>query len=172
MTEAELKEQVYAILRSRIGRSLDSSPLAKDPDTLQHAINIAFVNIAVLATNRSLETAIEYLYETQRKLLKGATRDKVTANVMDCLEHFRPELRVFREMHRMIDEGLDCDRIFARVQHLFDTNAKELEPDITNQPDPFPGEWPFGDGPDDPDEEAFIRRVTSRDEPKRKQRKA
>src|ERR1035437_796039 len=72
MTTTELKERVYDILDNRIRPRIDEKTLAGDESaTIQHAVNIALVNIAVLATNNSREVAIDYLYDLQRKILKG-----------------------------------------------------------------------------------------------------
>jgi hypothetical protein len=62
MRPAELKERIYQLLDNRIRPRIDQKTIAGDESaTIQQAVNIALVNIAVLATNSSREAAIDYL---------------------------------------------------------------------------------------------------------------
>jgi hypothetical protein len=170
MTSQELKDRVYDILDSRIRPRIDPKTTAGDGSaTIQHAVNIALGNIAVLATNKSLEVAIDYLYDLQRKVLKGVTREMVSHNVGQCLGHFRTEIIAFREMHKLLDSGLDCDAILKCVQQILDTNAKEFDIEPGSELTPSILELISDSKPET--EEEFMKRMFEFNNSKRKGRK-
>lgn len=157
MTPAELKERVYDILDKRIRPRVDEKTLVGDESaTIQHAVNIALGNIAVLATNSSREVAIDYLYDLQRKILKGVTKEMVRANAYECWGNFLTEILAFREMHKMLDENIRCEGILQRVQHILDTEAKEFRLEPGAEPTPSIQELMRNCEPDD--EASFMKR--------------
>jgi hypothetical protein len=171
MTPAELKEHVYAILANRIQPRIDQKTIQVDESaTIQHAVNIALVNIAVFATNSSREVAIDYLYHLQRKMLKSVTREMVQTNAYECFSHFRTEILAFREMHKLLDEDARCEDILQRVQNILDTDAKEFDVEPGSEPTPSFEELAFGGKAES--EEGFMNRMSELKNPKNKNRKA
>jgi hypothetical protein len=171
MTPAELKKRVYDILDDRIRPRIDQKTLTGDASaTIQHAVNLVLGNIAVLATNDSREVAIDYLYDLQRKLLKGVTREMVRTNAYQCFGHFRTEILAFREMHKLLDEDVHCETILQRVQHILDTEAKEFDVEPGAEPTPSIHELMGDCEPDD--EASFIKRMSEYSNAKNKKRKA
>lgn len=171
MTPPELKEQVYEILDNRIRPRIDPKTIAGDESaTIQHAVNIALVNIAVLATNSSTEVAVGYLYDMQRRILTSVTREMVRSNAYSCFDKFRTEILAFREMHKLLDESSCCEDILQRVQYILDTEGKEFDVKPGAEPTPSFEELAFGCKPED--EESFINRMSEFRKAKRKNRKA
>ena len=169
MTEKELKESVYEILERRIGPRIGLKDACGVPVDLQQAVNLFLVNIAVLATNTSKEAAIEHLFETQKKILKGVTMETTRGNAFLCYDKFLTEILAFREMHRLLDEGRSYETILARVQHLLDTDAKELRPEPGALPTPSLEELLSDDQRED--EPSFINRMIEYHKSRRKARK-
>lgn len=170
MTQPELKEHVYQIIENRIRPRIAPETIAGESGTIQQAVNIALVNIAVLATNQNREVAIDYLYDTQRKLLKGVTRENVSSNAYQCVGNFRTEILAFREMHKLLDEGSNCEAILMRVRHLLETDAKEFDVEPGSQSTPS-----FEDlmSEHEPDGEAnFIKRVVEASQANARKRNA
>lgn len=171
MTPAELKERVYQLLEHRIRPRIDQKTIAGDESaTIQQAVNIALVNIAILATNSSREAAIDYLYDVQRKILKNVTREVVLANAYKCFGHFRTEILAFREMHKLLDENTRSDAVLQRVQNILDTDAKEFDVEPGSEPTPSFEELTFGYKPEG--EDGLIKRMSEFRNAKKKNRKA
>jgi hypothetical protein len=169
MTEMELKDRVYEILERRIRLRIGLEDVCGEPVDLQQAVNLIIVNIAVLATNPSKEAAIDHLFETQKKILKGVTMETARGNAFLCYDKFLTEILAFREMHRLLDEGRSCEPILARVQHLLDTDAKELRPEPGALPTPSLEDLLAGGERED--EPSFINRMIEYHKSKRKARK-